>query len=85
VLDVREPHEYDIARLEGTTLIPLGQLPSRVNELNTADDIVVHCRSGVRSAKAVGFLQKAGFQKVKNLKGGILAWSDQIDSSVPKY
>jgi len=85
VLDVREPHEYDIARLEGTTLIPLGQLPSRVNELNTADDIVVHCRSGVRSAKAVGFLQKAGFQKVKNLKGGILAWSDQIDPSVPKY
>jgi len=85
VLDVREPHEYDIARLEGTTLIPLGQLPSRVNELNTADDIVVHCRSGMRSAKAVGFLQKAGFQKVKNLKGGILAWSDQIDPSVPKY
>ena len=85
VLDVREPHEYDIARLEGTTLIPLGQLPSRVNELNTADDIVVHCRSGVRSAKAVGFLQKAGFQKVKNLKGGILAWSDQIDPNVPKY
>jgi sulfur-carrier protein adenylyltransferase/sulfurtransferase len=85
VLDVREPHEYDIARLEGTTLIPLGQLPSRVNELNSADDIVVHCRSGVRSAKAVGFLQKAGFQKVKNLKGGILAWSDQIDPSVPKY
>jgi adenylyltransferase/sulfurtransferase len=85
VLDVREPHEYDIARLEGTTLIPLGQLPSRVNELNTADDIVVHCKSGMRSAKAVGFLQKAGFQKVKNLKGGILAWSDQIDPSVPKY
>jgi adenylyltransferase/sulfurtransferase len=85
VLDVREPHEYDIARLEGTTLIPLGQLPSRVNELNTADDIVVHCKSGMRSAKAVGFLQKAGFQKVKNLKGGILAWSDQIDRSVPKY
>lgn len=85
VLDVREPHEYDIARLDGTTLIPLGQLPSRVNELNTADDIVVHCKSGMRSAKAVGFLQKAGFQKVKNLKGGILAWSDQIDPSVPKY
>ena len=85
VLDVREPHEYDICRLDGTTLIPLGQLPSRVNELNSADDIVVHCKSGMRSAKAVNFLQQAGFRKVKNLKGGILAWSDQIDPSVPKY
>ena len=85
VLDVREPHEYDICHLDGTTLIPLGQLPNRVNELNSADDIVVHCRSGVRSAKAVGFLQQAGFSKVKNLKGGILAWSDEIDPSVPKY
>ncbi len=85
VLDVREPHEYDICRLDGTTLIPLGQLPNRVNELNSADDIVVHCKSGMRSAKAVGFLQQAGFAKVKNLKGGILAWSDQIDPSVPKY
>ena len=85
VLDVREPHEYDICRLDGTTLIPLGQLPSRVNELNSADDIVVHCKSGMRSAKAVNFLRQAGFGKVKNLKGGILAWSDQIDPSVPKY
>ena len=85
VLDVREPHEFDIAHLEGTTLIPLGQLPNRVNELNSADDIVVHCKSGMRSAKAVRFLQQAGFQKVKNLKGGILAWSDQINSSIPKY
>ena len=85
VLDVREPHEYDICRLDGTTLIPLGQLPNRVNELNSADDIVVHCKSGMRSAKAVKFLQQAGFGKVKNLKGGILAWSDQIDPSVPKY
>ncbi len=85
VLDVREPHEYNICRIEGTTLIPLGQLPSRVNELNTADDIVVHCKSGMRSAKAVGFLQQAGFRKVKNLKGGILAWSDQVDPTVPKY
>ena len=85
VLDVREPHEYDICRLDGTTLIPLGQLPNRVNELNSADDIVVHCKSGMRSAKAVKFLQQAGFGKVKNLKGGILAWSDQVDPSVPKY
>ncbi len=85
VLDVREPHEYDICRIEGTTLIPLGQLPSRVNELNSADDIVIHCKSGMRSAKATDFLMKAGFRKVKNLKGGILAWSDQVDPSVPKY
>ena len=85
VLDVREPHEYDICRIEGTTLIPLGQLPSRVNELNSADDIVIHCKSGMRSAKATDFLLKAGFRKVKNLKGGILAWSDQVDPSVPKY
>jgi adenylyltransferase/sulfurtransferase len=85
ILDVREPHEYDICRLEGSTLIPLGELPKRVSELNSADDIVVHCRSGVRSAKAVDFLRKAGFRKVKNLTGGILAWSDQVDPSVPKY
>jgi adenylyltransferase/sulfurtransferase len=85
ILDVREPHEYDICRLEGSTLIPLGELPKRVNELNSSDDIVVHCRSGMRSAKAVDFLRKAGFRKVKNLKGGILAWSDQVDPSVPKY
>jgi adenylyltransferase/sulfurtransferase len=85
ILDVREPHEYDICRLEGSTLIPLGELPKRVNELNSADDIVVHCRSGVRSGKAVDFLRKAGFRKVKNLTGGILAWSDQVDPSMPKY
>jgi adenylyltransferase/sulfurtransferase len=85
VLDVREPHEFDICRLDGTTLIPLGQLPNRVSELNAADEIVVHCKSGMRSAKAVEFLQSEGFSKVKNLAGGILAWSDQVDSTVPKY
>ena len=85
VLDVREPHEYQICSLPDTVLIPLGDLPKRVNELNSADDIVVHCKSGMRSAKAVDFLKKAGFRKVKNLKGGILAWSDRVDPSVPKY
>ncbi len=84
ILDVREPHEYQICHLNGH-LIPLGELPARVHELNSADDIVVHCRSGMRSAKAVDFLRQAGFRKVKNLKGGILAWSDQVDPSVPKY
>ncbi len=84
ILDVREPHEYQICHINGR-LIPLGELPARVHELNSADEIVVHCRSGVRSAKAVDFLRQAGFRKVKNLKGGILAWSDQVDPSVPKY
>jgi adenylyltransferase/sulfurtransferase len=85
VLDVREPHEYDICKLEGSTLIPLGELPKRVSELNSADDMIVYCRSGVRSGKAVNFLRQAGFRKVKNLTGGILAWSDQVDPSMPKY
>ena len=85
VLDVREPHEYQICSLPDSVLIPLGDLPKRVNELNSADDIVVHCKSGMRSAKAVDFLKKTGFRKVKNLKGGILAWSDRVDPSVPKY
>jgi len=85
LLDVREPHEVDICRIPGAKLIPLGQLQARVNELNTADDLVVHCKSGVRSGKAVDFLKTAGFRRVKNLKGGILAWSDQVDPSVPKY
>ncbi|HZR32496.1 MAG TPA: molybdopterin-synthase adenylyltransferase MoeB [Terriglobales bacterium] len=84
VLDVREPHEYQICNLNGY-LIPLGDLPKRVNELDSSREIIAHCRSGVRSAKAVDFLRQAGFRKVKNLAGGILAWSDKVDPSVPKY
>jgi len=84
VLDVREPHEYQICNIGGH-LIPLGDLPKRVNELDSSRDIVAHCRSGVRSAKAVGFLQQAGFKKVHNLAGGILAWADRIDPKMPKY
>ncbi len=84
ILDVREPHEYQICNIGGY-LLPLGDLPARVHELNSADEIVAHCRSGKRSAQAVDFLRKAGFRKVKNLKGGILAWSDQVDPRVPKY
>ncbi|HXZ28371.1 MAG TPA: molybdopterin-synthase adenylyltransferase MoeB [Terriglobales bacterium] len=84
ILDVREPHEYQICHLHGH-LIPLGDLPQRVHELDSSREIVAHCRSGVRSAKAVDFLRQAGFRKVKNLKGGILAWSDQVDPRVPKY
>src|SRR3954465_13719703 len=84
VLDVREPHEYDICNIGGH-LIPLGELPNRVNELDTSKEIIAHCRSGVRSAKAVNFLRQAGFKKVHNLAGGILAWADRVDPSMPKY
>ena len=85
LIDVREPHEYQICNIPQAKLIPLGDLPKRVNELNSADEIVAHCKSGMRSAKAVDFLKQAGFKKVRNMKGGILAWSDKVDPSVPKY
>ena len=84
VLDVREPHEYQICNIKGH-LIPLGDLPKRVHELDSSREIVAHCRSGVRSGKAVAFLQQAGFKKVHNLAGGILAWADRVDPKMPKY
>jgi adenylyltransferase/sulfurtransferase len=84
LVDVREPHEYQICNLNGK-LIPLGELPRRVSELDPAKEMVVHCRSGARSARAVAFLRQAGFAKVSNLAGGILAWADRIDPKVPKY
>jgi len=84
VLDVREPHEYQICNIHGH-LIPLGDLPKRVHELDSSREIVAHCRSGVRSAKAVTFLQQAGFKKVHNLAGGILAWADRVDPKMAKY
>jgi sulfur-carrier protein adenylyltransferase/sulfurtransferase len=85
LLDVREPHEYLICNIPFAKLIPLGDLPKRVNELDSAVEIVAHCKSGVRSAKACDFLRQAGFRKVKNMKGGITAWSDKVDPHVPKY
>src|ERR1700728_1901702 len=84
VLDVREPHEYQICNLGGY-LIPLNDLPNRVNELDSSREIVVHCKMGGRSAKAVAFLQQSGFTKVHNLAGGISAWSDRVDPKLPKY
>src|SRR5271166_2815785 len=84
VLDVREPHEYQICNIGGH-LIPLNDLPKRVNELDSSREIVVHCKMGGRSAKAVAFLQQAGFRKVHNLVGGITAWSERVDPKVPKY
>jgi molybdopterin/thiamine biosynthesis adenylyltransferase/rhodanese-related sulfurtransferase len=84
ILDVREPHEYQICNLNGH-LIPLGELSRRVHELDSSREIVAHCRTGKRSSDAVDFLRKAGFRKIWNLKGGILAWSDEVDPTVPKY
>jgi len=85
LLDVREPREHDLCRIPGGTLIPLGQLPGRIGELDPNDDIVVYCRSGGRSGNATLFLMQNGFRRVRNLAGGILAWSDHVDPSVPKY
>jgi adenylyltransferase/sulfurtransferase len=84
-IDVREPHEYQICSIPGTVLIPLGELPKRVHELDQSRDLIAHCKSGVRSGKAIDFLKQAGFKRVKNMKGGILAWSDKVDPRVPKY
>jgi sulfur-carrier protein adenylyltransferase/sulfurtransferase len=84
VLDVREPYEFQIANLGGH-LIPLNDLPKRVGELNPQQDIVVHCKGGGRSQQAAEFLKKSGFEKVRNLAGGINGWSDRVDPKVPKY
>jgi adenylyltransferase/sulfurtransferase len=84
VLDVREPHEYQICNLGGQ-LIPLNDLPKRVSELDSTREIVVHCKMGGRSAKAVDFLKQSGFTRVHNLAGGITAWAERIDPKVPKY
>lgn len=84
VLDVREPHEYRICNLGGR-LIPLGELPKRVHELDPNVEIVAHCKLGGRSAQAVEFLQRTGFRKVHNLKGGIAAWAERIDRTMPRY
>ena len=85
LLDVREDFERDICRIEGSRFIPLGQLPSRMSELDSADEIVLQCKSGVRSARALKLLSEAGFGKLLNLEGGILAWAEQVDPTVPKY
>jgi adenylyltransferase/sulfurtransferase len=85
LIDVREPEEYAICRIPGSRLIPRATLPERLHELSTADELVVHCKSGVRSGLAVEFLKQAGYRKVKNLVGGILRWSDDVDPTVPKY
>ena len=85
LVDVREPNEYQICRIPGTSLIPLGDIPRRYAELDKEDEIVVHCKMGGRSAKAADFLRQNGFKGVLNLKGGILDWIDKVDPSQPKY
>jgi len=85
VVDVRERHEWDIARIPGARLIPLGELPRRLEELDRSREIVVHCKSGARSARAVALLEESGFERVVNLAGGIARWSQEVDSTMPRY
>jgi adenylyltransferase/sulfurtransferase len=86
LIDVREPHEYEIAKIPGTRLIPLGQVTNRIGEIDPSRETIVHCKGGARSAKAIEALKQAGFPgKLVNLKGGITAWSDEVDPRVPKY
>ena len=86
IIDVREPNEYETARLENSKLIPLGQVVGRMSEIDPARETVVHCKGGGRSAKAIEALRRAGFAgRLANLKGGITAWSNEVDPSVPKY
>lgn len=86
LIDVREPGEYDVARIPDAKLIPLGEVVSRKDEIEEGRETVVHCKGGVRSARAIEALTRAGFKgKLINLKGGITAWSNDVDPSVPKY
>ena len=85
LIDVREPHEYDICNIKGE-LIPLGEVPDNADRISKDKVVVIHCRSGARSANAVRFLEESmGYQNLYNLRGGILAWADEIDHDMPKY
>ncbi len=86
LIDVRQPDEYDFARIEGAKLIPLGEIMRRMDELDETKEIIIQCKSGGRSGQAIMALQRAGFTgELKNLKGGITAWSNEVDPNVPKY
>jgi adenylyltransferase/sulfurtransferase len=85
LIDVREPHEYEITHIEGARLIPLGRLPERLGELDSSEEIVLHCHYGERSMRALEFLRQSGFRKLKSLRGGIDAWSREVDPEVPRY
>ena len=86
LIDVRQPDENSFARIEGAKLIPLGEIVRRMDELDSARETIIHCKAGGRSAQAIEALTRAGFAgKMRNLKGGITAWSNEVDASVPKY
>ena len=85
VLDVREPHEWQICHIEGAELLPLSELPARMHELDSSRTYYVHCKTGVRSATAIGLLQEAGFARLRNVKGGITAWAEEVDPTMPTY
>ncbi len=86
LIDVRQPDEHDFAKIEGAKLIPLGEIMKRMDEIDETKETVIHCKMGGRSAKAIEAMQRAGFTgDLKNLKGGITAWSNEVDPSIPKY
>lgn len=85
LLDVREPHEWEISLLEGALLIPQNDLPARLSELDSTDEIVVYCQTGIRSARAVNLLRDAGFRRLKHLRGGINGWARNVDPNMPQY
>ena len=85
LIDVRQPHEWEICHLPGAKLIPENDLPARMHELDSADEFVIYCRIGGRSARALKLLREAGFKKIKNLVGGIRSWADEVDLTMPKF
>jgi adenylyltransferase/sulfurtransferase len=85
LLDVREPHEYDIVHIEGARLIPLSELHVRAHELDTADSIITYCHHGQRSLQAIKTLERFGFKKLKHLRGGIDAWAAEVDDEMARY
>ena len=85
VIDVRETDEYEIAHIDGVPLVPLSTLPQRFTELDPNQQYYIHCKSGIRSLKALSFLREQGFKHLKSVQGGIAAWADEIDPNVPKY
>ncbi len=86
LIDVRQPDEYEFAKIEGAKLIPLGEIMKRMDEIDDTKEVIIQCKSGGRSGRAIQAMQSAGFKgELKNLKGGITAWSNEIDPNIPKY